>query len=174
MSPYNQAHFYLGGPSDDDESGTCENVWPSGHDGNGVCQMSGFIVGQEIDIVVPQHLADMPGDIASPVFTVGFRGQELFLADEFATIPETHKRLIAGAFRGHSQESGPVYVVLDLQIALSTTDQRALTLDFEFNHGADKAVVFEVRLRGSFDQESLVCHTFLTRHFSSTRRSDET
>jgi hypothetical protein len=97
-----------------------------------------------IDIVSPSTNEQAEGDLTFA--NTGGPGhlQYLFLAEDFASLPSSHRLIVALNARADTGQSEAVdWTFSEEKIWMSTTSKDSLTGDFVADHGPDKRLVFD-------------------------------
>ncbi len=115
-----------------------------------VCGTAGSALGNEINVVVPNALENIEGDISGVnadlgALDIGFRLQYTYPASEFSEVPDTHRLIAAIAFRPDVSVTAPRTVDWgDSQFTISTTtrDVANVSTIFSENHGVNQTLVY--------------------------------
>jgi hypothetical protein len=107
--------------------------------------VSNVASGEPIKVVVPNSLAEQEGPTDGDVSNFGpFRQQQLFLATEFGSLPQTHHAITGFYARPDYTVTIPSSATYDdLTMRVSTTTASGLNSVFADNHGADVTTVFQ-------------------------------
>ena len=101
---------------------------------------------EEIRITVPNDLENLEGDWTGPPNFMGtpFRFQDLYLASEFAALPDTHRNIVGFFLRPDASVVGSRTATYgDFQLRLSTTSRSELDTVFDDNLGDDATIVYQ-------------------------------
>lgn len=104
------------------------------------------VLGQSIQVVSPSAYADVEADSHLGDLTGGARGQQVFPASDFESLPAGYQTITRLAFRPSVELKEPLQITFhDLQLHFSTTNSspQKLSLAFADNIGPDETVVFQ-------------------------------
>lgn len=97
-----------------------------------------------ITIVAPAGLEDREGNGFIPPGNTIFRGQELYVAEDFHSLPDGGAWIVAGAERADSRQGNPGTMrATQLTITLGTTEKDNLGRVFAENLGVDRLTVID-------------------------------